>query len=517
MTRLVRSLALGLLLAAASRAAYAEEGAGPAEENRSPLGINLSGVVDWSTEYPFVDVFRMSRAWVSNAEGKPWGQGGELDVDERGWVRQLAPGQFATTLILTSPGYPTGQYVCLYDGDGMLRIDSQRVVESQPGRLVVEVGDRPGLLLHIRRTNPENPVRNIRFLMPGCEETHQSQPFYKPFLERTKRFPVLRFMDWMQTNGSRQEQWSDRPRPDDANQSRGVCLEHMLDLCNELGVDPWFCMPHRADDEYVREFARLVWDRLELTRRVYVEHSNEVWNFGFEQARYAAAEGKRLQLSDNEYQGALRFHSRRSVAIFKIWDEEFGDSKRLVRVLGSHSANPWASEQVVGFEDAAQHADALAIAPYFGHSLGDPKNVEATLRGGLDGVFEECRRDIRRNGETIRRQADVAAAHGLELIAYEGGQHLVGHGGAENNTELTELLQAANRDPRMRELYAQDLAGWKANGGRLFVVFASPSQYSKWGSWGILEREDQPLETAPKHQALLEFAETNPRWWTPER
>ncbi|MGZ9275476.1 MAG: cellulose-binding protein, partial [Nitrospira sp.] len=56
---------------------------------QSPLGINLSGVVDWSTEYPFVDVFRMSRRWISQADGKPWGQGEDLDLTAEGWVKSL--------------------------------------------------------------------------------------------------------------------------------------------------------------------------------------------------------------------------------------------------------------------------------------------------------------------------------------------------------------------------------------------------------------------------------------------
>jgi hypothetical protein len=30
-----------------------------------PLGINLAGPADWNTELPFTDVFRLSRAWIS--------------------------------------------------------------------------------------------------------------------------------------------------------------------------------------------------------------------------------------------------------------------------------------------------------------------------------------------------------------------------------------------------------------------------------------------------------------------
>ena len=35
------------------------------------------------------------------------------------------------------------------------------------------------------------------------------------------------------------------------------------------------------------------------------------------------------------------------------------------------------------------------------------------------------------------------------------------------------------------------------------------SQYGKWGSWGILENQDQNPAGAPKYQAIIEFMEKN--------
>ncbi len=93
----------------------------------------------------------------------------------------------------------------------------------------------------------------------------------------------------------------------------------------------------------------------------------------------------------------------------------------------------------------------------------------------------------------------------MKLFAYEGGQHLVGHGGAENNQKLQDLLVAANRDPRMEKLYRQHLTNWFAAGGDLFMVFSSVGGPSKWGSWGILEFQNQPTEDAPKYRAVVDF------------
>jgi len=106
-----------------------------------------------------------------------------------------------------------------------------------------------------------------------------------------------------------------------------------------------------------------------------------------------------------------------------------------------------------------------------------------------------------------------AKALGLNVIAYEAGQHLVGYGGAENNDALTAKLQAGNRDPRMKQLYLTYLAEWKAAGGELCVIFSSVGKPSKWGSWGMLESESQPAEAAPKYQAIQQFIRDTPAWW----
>jgi hypothetical protein len=473
-----------------------------------PLGLNLSGVVDYSTEMPFVDLSRRARAWVSQEEGKPWGKGPELALTDDGWVAKLQPKQYATT-VLSGGAHPAGRYLCLYEGKGELRFwNAAKAVTEAPGRIELEVRSGPdaAIFLDVRKTDPADPVRNIRVLMPGVTDAQaKADPFYAPFLARTKRFGVLRFMDWMDTNNSEVRTWADRPEPADASWGRkGVPAEVMVDLANRTGADPWFCMPHLADDDYVRRFAQLVKAKLDPKRKVYLEHSNEVWNGQFAQARYAAERGKALGLSDNAYQAQLSYHSRRSVEIFRIWGEVFGGTDRLVRVLAAQAANPWTGLQVMTFEDAYRHADALAVAPYFGGELGDPKTAADVATLSVEELLARCRQSIERNAAAIAENAKNARERNLELLAYEAGQHLVGHGGAENHEALTTLFHAANRDPRMGDLYRLYLDTWSQHGGGLATIFSSVARPSKWGSWGLLEAEDQDPKAAPKWQAVAE-------------
>lgn len=513
----LKALAVGfavvLLEASLVAGGSADWTSGP--NDQSALAINLAGVTDWSTEMPFVDLFRRARAWISQQEGKPWGQGPNLPLTPDGWPARLADGQYATTLI-SGGGHPSGLYTCLYDGRGDLRLwgDVRDVRREGSGRITFTSTGADSIFVDIRATEPEDPVRAIRVLMPGCEASYKTDPFHPHFLERTGRFRAIRFMDWMETNNSRIAAWDQRPKLSDFSQAvRGVSLEIMIDLSNRLQADPWFCMPHLADDTYIRRFAEMVRDRLDPHLKVYVEHSNEVWNGQFEQARHAAEQGARLGLSKDRYQGQLYYHAKRSVEIFRIWEDVFGGTDRLVRVLASQSANPWVSEQVLSFEDAFQHADALAIAPYFGNELGDPRTADEVARMSVDDILARCREAIARGNQIIIEQAALARARGLDLIAYEAGQHLVGHGGAENDERLTELFHAANRDPRMADLYREYLNGWRSSGGRLCAIFSSVGAFSKWGSWGILETEYQEPAGAPKYRAVMAFLEENPVWW----
>jgi len=516
-SKLTAGIAL-LLLALAGTAEAGERQ--PGQNENSALGINLGGVTYYSTEIVFVDLFKHSQTWKSQAPGKKYGQGGPLDLTDAGWVRSLAGnGQFADSIVLSQINnrYIGGVYTCLYDGDGEIKFaHGIPVLDEQPGRIRIDVKPDQNLLsLRIVKTDPRDPVRNIRLILPGFEDTYKQQPFHPDFLKRWERFKVIRFMDWQRTNGSKQVNFSDRPTPNMQTQGteKGVALEYMIELANTLNADPWFCMPHLATDDYVRQFAEMVKKQLKPHLKVYVEYSNECWNSIFGQARYCRDKGRELGLSDNDYQAQLRYYSRRCVQIFKIWEEVFGGTDRLVRVLAAQSANPWTSEQVMDFEDAYKYADVLGIAPYFGYQLGSPETQNQVAKMSVDAVLDACEGFIKKNNETIARQSQLARQRGLRLIAYEGGQHLVGHGGAENNKTLEELFHAANRHPRMRELYLEYLAGWKQHGGTMMAIFSSMGRYSKWGSWGLMEYHGQPESSAPKYQAVLKFLEANPKWW----
>jgi hypothetical protein len=91
----------------------------------------------------------------------------------------------------------------------------------------------------------------------------------------------------------------------------------------------------------------------------------------------------------------------------------------------------------------------------------------------------------------------IAKAHGLRYIAYEGGQHLV-------TTDLV-LARAVQRDPRMGEVYARYLEGWRRRFGDTLVLYATSAPIAGYGSWGLQEYAGQPASETPKLTALRQF------------
>jgi RTX calcium-binding nonapeptide repeat (4 copies) len=512
------------------------------------LGIGLNGISDFSPELPFVDVFQSSRGWFPQSEGK-WDSGETLDLDSSGWVRSLPSNGIASTLMMRDlPNiYRTGHYVVSYEGTGTLEygFDAKKIdSKSFAGRDVIQVdqASAEGIYLKITSTDPNRTgdyIRNIHVYheddLPLVELGVQFNP---EFTQKIKDFGTLRFMDWMNTNGSPQKDWADRPTLDDSTWTRkGAPVETMVALANETGTSPWFTMPHQATDEYIANFATYVRDHLDPKLKAYVEYSNEVWNWQFPQSHYAVDKAK-AKWGEHPVgrAGWMQWYGMRSAQTADIWKSTFGAGKdRVVSIISTQAdwkgledpvlnTPAWVAE---GHEPAWKSIDAYSISGYFGSNLGSAENT-ATIKSWLadaDGGFGKALQQLSVGGllpgdnqfsvaDTIKNfqyHADIAKKYGLKMVAYEGGQHLVGVEGAENDQELANFLVELNRRPEMKGLYTKLLDGWKQSGGTLFNHFVDASTSGKWGSWGSLESIAQ--STSPKYSALTSFISNNDRWW----
>lgn len=493
----------------------------PPGPHPAPLAVNVPELHYWAAQLAYANLFDQASRWYrEDLTTWAWDAGPPLELDEHGWVTELKPQQAASVLIARGPKglLPEGQYEVTWDGAGAFTVQGDpTVVSSEPGRMVLAIDEstESGIQLRLTDTDPDDYVRNVRVRPPGLAADHDGL-FHPRFLQLLSKFRAIRFMDWQRTNGSALVHWEDRSRPTDAVQTSdsGVCLEHMLALCNALRCDAWFCMPHLATDEYVANFASQVEAELDPGLRVFVEYSNEVWNGGFEQAHHAAQQGAQLGLSGSAFQNQLRWYSRRSVEVFDLWRNVFGaDSERLVCVLAGQSVNPWTGTVILGDQDAHEKTDAYAIAPYFGATLGSPEHGPELLTLSRDEVWEHVESSLKATLEKVGENVALAEEHGLPLMAYEAGQHLVGTGSMLQSQGLTQLFVGLNREERMGELYSRYLAGWRESGAHEMFLWNLADEPSQFGSWGLLERSTQDPADAPKFRAVDAFSRAHEPWW----
>lgn len=474
----------------------------PPSTGQTKLGINLFGLATFNRQQVYLNLINQSEWFSSKGDG--WKPMPRAQLNDNGWVRQLESGQTAPRPLVMPPApFRTAQVRCQYQGRGELTTGGLAQIRSQgDGFMMLELtptgAPDEGAWIELLSTDPADPVRNI-----DCRETSfpQDERFHPDFLAFVKEFKLVRFLDWQRINDNLAVDWSSRTTLDDSSQvaAAGASIEDMVDLANRTGADPWLLVPYKADDAYIRQFAQLVHDRLDPKRTVYVELGNEVWNDMFDAAQQAQREGAALKLGDGDpKRGQMIRYAQKVRAAMKIWTEVFADRPdKLVRVAASQNVWTDLARYILEDADTANWVDALATAPYI---WLDMKGMGAS---DVDRVFAEMPGAIDYTMKFAEENRAIAAAHGKDFIAYEGGQHLV--------TSDLELARAVQRDPRMADVYMRYLAEWDRRIRSAMTLYASTAPIADYGSWGLMEYAGQPLEQAPKLRGVRQFQQERAR------
>ncbi|MDO9418029.1 hypothetical protein [Pararhizobium sp.] len=501
-------LGLFLLTAAAAVAAFvmgvgragsteeAKMAPPPPGDTRTELGINLFGLATYNRGQVYLNLITQSEWFSSYGEG--WTAMSKDQLDQNGWVRELKPGQTAPRPFVIPPApFRTVQVRCEYRGRGEISAGGVASIQSSGDGWLMLILAPTGAegesgWIELVRTDASNPVRDI-----DCRDVAfpRTERFHPEFLKFVKNFKVVRFLDWQRTNDNVEARWADRARPESSSQitSVGASIEDMIDVANRTEADPWFLIPYKADDQYIREFARLVHDKLDPDRTVYVELGNEVWNDMFDASQQAQREGLMMKLGNGDPTRAkmIRYAQKVRTAM-KIWTGVYADRpERLVRVAASQHAWSDLANIILDDADTAQWVDALATAPYIWFDLNGLGGSD------VDRIFAGMPAAIERTMKFVDENRAIAAKHKKRFIAYEGGQHLV-------TSDLT-LARAIQRDPRMADVYERYLAEWDKRARSTLTLYASTAPIDQYGSWGLVEYAGQPLDQAPKLRAVKQF------------
>ncbi len=480
--------------------------------------VNVGIDCYWCGMPTFVDLVRAGECWRSGYTECVNGVS-SVPLDADGWPRSVPTGDVAR--IALGPIQRTGTYVVRWQGkgkfslvspDGALENTLDVTATGGQGETTLRATGKGVLTLELSATDASDRLRAFSIIHQDLAANATAQPFYPETMAYLRPFAGLRFMDWLETNNNTQVNWSDRVPSYAYNAT--TRYETAIQLCNLLHRHCWLNVPAMANDDYMRSLATLVKSSLDPTLKVYIEYTNEAWNFGFTQAEYCRSRGVALRLpGGDDYESGFAFYAQRSKELFDIFSSVFGTDamrSRVVRVLAGQAVSTYLTELHLRQAGVA-NVDAYAIAPYFGYESNDGYGGAAD-NWSLDQLFARMTSvDLPAAVTSMKAMGQLLATNKISMIAYEGGQHLAGFAAS---TRARSLYEQAQTDSRLYDLYQNYFDAWKASGGQLFAYYSAVGPISgEYGSWGLKPTIDTPDAQTPKHRGLVAWNSKNPRWW----
>ncbi|SEJ77962.1 Ca2+-binding protein, RTX toxin-related [Pseudooceanicola nitratireducens] len=429
-----------------------------------------------------------------------------------------------------------GTYVLNYEGTGTIKISGGTILSEENGKITFTLDSESNLQVWVTATDPAGSgdfVKNISVVREEYVELLELGATFNPeWLALIEDARQIRFMDWMKTNNSKTVSWEDY---------NGASVEDMVKLANETGADPWFNIPHMADEAFIREFAIYVRDNLDPELQVRVEYSNETWNYAFDQTQWLMEQTKAEWGEDgNIYNKTLNYQVKKAVETALIWEEVFGDEAdaRLVNVIGSQSgpnsaekllsASVWKANDPDSFVDPTTVFEEVAVTTYFGSQVVTGERVRADLISQIldpnvnaTKWLAEKLMDPSFGGsipaklELLKDANDIIESYGLKMVAYEGGQHVHHSFAVRGLTDtdisvLTDFMIDFVRSEEMANLYQALWDGWAEISENPFMQFGDVQSTSKTGSWGLYTSLD---DSTPRSEVLEYLSQTTDPWW----
>jgi len=515
-----------------------------------PLGANIDGLADYSFTLPFVDVTKQMRNWGS-AES-PWD--GNCSVGPDNWPSQSNFGNVFVTLPGGAPSpnhsWPSTEGLWLISYTGNANIELNGIMRGSTLSDVVYNSATDTTTANLNIPTPTNiscncimlsfrnastraggpGLKDLRILQPGYTAA-QALDFSTPLLNLLSRFDVLRFMDWAKTNGNLRTSWDTRTLPSSpsfASDGKEVPWELIFSLANMLQIDPWINVPAHADDEYVQQLATLAHSLLSPNLNLYLEWSNEVWNWSFEQSHYAySAANASVYAGDPYHLNATGldapgnpgyWHARYYVAVSLLHagifsgvfgKDSVGKDKRVRPVYawqcgGFHEEGLAYAMRFWGEPSSLFHS--IACAPYMtiGEAAKDPslepQDVLAGWRSFQQNISLSGRGFAQEN--FVASMAATAAYYGVYFQSYESGPDT-----AQGINSGGPLWAKANAsvDPGIESIVFDYLQSWHDLGGSImgpqnyFTLGAGPLD-DPYGIYAVLQDMEYP--TTPKLRAI---------------
>lgn len=249
------------------------------------MGQNVGRATYSSVAVPFINLIRAGKLEILT---------GTPTLTTNGYYDASSGGKWRITTSTDSikPSLKSGRYILQWSGTATVFFPAN-IVEQDLGanRITVEVsesGDGLGAFIDISN----GTLTDIYLVHEDWESLYLSGQEISPdLLADLSGNYVLRFMDWMDTNSSPVIDYEDYTPADNItftgddpnNETIGVPLKTIAEICNLNGSHAWVNMPAQATDACVLAMAQELHTYLDSNLNVFIEVSNEVWNtaFGF--------------------------------------------------------------------------------------------------------------------------------------------------------------------------------------------------------------------------------------------
>lgn len=457
----------------------------------------MGGIADYEYSLPFVDLTKQSRKWGSFSA--PYD--GNCTTGADGWPAQSSFGNIWYTLSTPDAYQPSlaGNYTLFFEGSAVVVPPANVAVYDQvyntaddttTAVLVVPRTIQISISFTNASTRAAGPgLKSIKLLQPGFPLT-QADDYAPAFLQLMSRFDVIRFMDWMRTNGCQDVNWSDRTQPDAYSYAlHGPPWERVIELANLLDTDIHINVPAHASDDYVTQLALLLNATLAPDIAIHVEYSNEVWNWDFEQATY------NLQMANASVYAGDLYHFNYTGSNMYGWAvfrhvymvKHIGDL--FAAVFGRENVGKdarvrpvYAWQLVIGHEAGLRYLSdiwgppssilhAIAGAPYlygrcFLNASVTVDDVIAAWTSAVCNMTAACTSGMS-DTNVVAMVAQQASFYGINLMAYEGGPDTVQ--GVNNGTAL-QAKGNATVDARAEMVVRDFVAAFMGYGPHVRIV-----------------------------------------------
>jgi hypothetical protein len=489
-----------------------------------PIGANLDVLDDWSRSLTYIDLVRQARIWGS--PNTPWDGNAAFDPIT-GW-----PITDFGMILITETLDPSGTYLLNALGNAEVTVlggSSQGYISNKTydpltntlSALIIVPQSASQLMLSF--TNTSGPgLQNISVLQNGYTLTSKSN-ISTLMLTHLSRFSVIRFMDWTQTNSNEDVNWNDStplywPQYTTPKYNPWGTIPLIVNQLTS-NVDIWINIPFFASDDYILNVAQLMLNELKPSINIYVEYSNELWNFQFAQstANLQAANNSVYNQGDpyhfnydnvsNAYTWGFRRTAYRIKYVSDLFKTVFGQQnvgpwKRVRPILAGQAANAYIINTGLDYLNAifgppSTFIHGIAVAPYFNLAQYQTWS-NLTVDQVLDGLDSSIQTFLPEQGWSEQGQIGVhgvyAAWYELAVHSYEAGPDTAaGCGSCSLDAKIN-----ATRDSRMTDLCLTFLNGWYQYGFQpLNWYLAGADAITEYGSWSLLEdmRQETLIDT----------------------